>query len=206
MGDECTKFFHANATIWNRINTIGYLSDTNGNQLSDHEAKAALLWNSFKDRMGRSDYTHMYFQLQDLLSQDDNLGWLEEPFTKEEIDKVISELPNDKSPAPDGFNEEFLKKCWHLIAPDFYKLVDEFYRGDLCLKSINSSYIALLAKTEHPIMAGDFRPISLLNSALKLLTKLLVERLQKVIKRLIHKKPIWFHQDENHTRLLGMGL
>jgi hypothetical protein len=58
--------------------------------------------------------------------------------------------------------------------------------GNLCLRSINSSFITLIPKCEDPSRVGDFRPISLLNSSIKLLTKLLVERLRQVILRFVH--------------------
>jgi retron-type reverse transcriptase len=79
-----------------------------------------------------------------------------------------------------------------LVAPDFYKLIEDFYNGNLCMRSINSSYITLVPKTDNPSMVGDFRPISLLNSSFKIITKLLAERLQKVILRLIHKNQYGF--------------
>jgi hypothetical protein len=43
FGDECTKFFHAMATVSHRKNSITYLRDEAGNQVHDHEGKAALL-------------------------------------------------------------------------------------------------------------------------------------------------------------------
>jgi hypothetical protein len=39
-----------------------------------------------------------------------NLGDLENPFSNEEIDKIIHDLPTGKSPGPDGFNLDFMKK------------------------------------------------------------------------------------------------
>lgn len=142
--------------------------------------------------MGTSEFTHMYFDLENLFQRDLDLSSLVQQFTKEEIDAVIADLPYNKSPGPDGFNGEFLKKCWHLVAPDFYKLIEDFYNGNLCMRSINSSYITLVPKTDNPSMVGDFRPISLLNSTFKIITKLLAERLQKVILRLIHKNQYGF--------------
>jgi hypothetical protein len=61
--------------------------------------------------MGRSEFSHVYYDLVDLLILDPNLGHLEASLTMEEIDAAIADLPNNKSPGPDGFNGEFLKKC-----------------------------------------------------------------------------------------------
>ena len=45
------------------------------------------------------------------------------------------------------------------------------------LESINSSFITLVPKISSPESISDFRPISLLNCSLKLLTKILADRL-----------------------------
>jgi hypothetical protein len=98
----------------------------------------------------------------------------------------------NKSPGPDGFNTNFIKKCWHVIAPDFYDLCDKFYHGEVCLRSINGSFIVLIPKMENPQKVGDYRPISLLNNSMKILTKLLANRLQPFMSRLIHKNQYGF--------------
>jgi hypothetical protein len=54
----------------------------------------------------------MYFDLHSLLSATKILDFLKELFIKEEINSVVQNLPTDKSPGPDGFNGDFLKKCW----------------------------------------------------------------------------------------------
>lgn len=50
-----------------------------------------------------------------LLPTHQDLSFLEVPFTKEEIDGVIKDLPTNKPPGPDGFNTDFIRKCWHII-------------------------------------------------------------------------------------------
>lgn len=55
---------------------------------------------------------------------------LEENFTEAEINNIIKALSNDKSPGTDGFNNEFLKKCWLIIKSDFYKLCHHTRAGD----------------------------------------------------------------------------
>ena len=131
----------------------------------------------------------MHFNLQDLyenrvdpqLFQD-----LEKPFTQEEIDEVVKNLSTKKSPRPDGFNNEFLKACWDIIKLDVTELIIAFHAGNVNLESINTSYITLIPKKEVPMSPNDFRPISLLNGMLKIITKLLANRLQKVILKMVH--------------------
>lgn len=60
------------------------------------------------------------------------------------------------------------------------------------MQSINYSFITLIPKKDSACTPGDFRPISLLNCTLKILTKLLANRLQKVILKLIHKNQYGF--------------
>lgn len=104
----------------------------------------------------------------------------------------MSNLPNSKPPGPDGFTNEFIKGCWSLVANDFYKLLENFFNGEVCLKSINNSHIVLIPKKDGPQGVSDYRPISLLNTSIKLLTKLLANRLQKKIRGLIHKNQYGF--------------
>ena len=54
------------------------------------------------------------------------------------------------------------------------------------LQSINDAYITLIPKIHSPAGPNDYRPISLLNSSLKLLTKVLANRLQQKILELVH--------------------
>jgi hypothetical protein len=39
-----------------------------------------------------------------------NLGGLENLFSNEEIDRIIHDLPTEKTPGPDGLNSDFMKK------------------------------------------------------------------------------------------------
>jgi hypothetical protein len=109
-----------------RRNFISHLRLEDGTSASEHEHKAAIRWNSFKDRLGQTEATLMQFDLSTLI-QPVQLGELDQEFSHNEIDKLIDELPLDKAPGPDGFSGMFLKKCWPIIKEDFYALFDDFY-------------------------------------------------------------------------------
>jgi hypothetical protein len=132
------------------------------------------------------------FDLEKLLQPLDDLDDLVNPFTTEEIDDIVKNLKNDKSPGPHGFSIDFMKRCWEVIKSDFYELCAGFFNHDIYLQSINGSYIILILKVDNPSKVGDFRPISLLNNSVKLLTKLLANRLQAVILQSIHQNQYGF--------------
>jgi hypothetical protein len=185
-------FFHAHATVKHMRNSIALLSDDSGSIFSDHDLKANLLWNVFKCRLGSSDFSKNVFDLSGLIMLQEGLHWLDEPFSKQEIDSIVAALPSDKSLGPDGFNTNFIKKCWSVISQDFYDLCEQFYHGDVCLQSINGSFIVLIPKKENVQLVGDFRPISLLNNSMKIITKLLANRLQTVMTSPVYKNQYGF--------------
>lgn len=192
FGDEGTKFFHANATVKHNRNMVTSLKDEEGNRIVDHEGKQSILWNSFKKRLGQSDFQEMFFDLDTVLTHYDSLVELQAPFSEEEIDEVVMHLPPDKSPGPDGFNTDFIKACWQIIKQDFYELCFAFQAGEVTLQSINGSYISLIPKVDNPDCVSNYRPISLLNISIKIITKLLANRLQKYIVEIIHRNQYGF--------------
>lgn len=99
------------------------MEDQEGTILSSHNDKEQLLWQDFKERLGKTELTRFAIDPSSLLERRDDLNFLEEPFSNNEIDTVTKGLPNDKSPGPDGFNNKFLKSCRATIKGDFYKIV-----------------------------------------------------------------------------------
>lgn len=202
---ENTKFFHAAATERYRKNLITHLKSNGGPSLSGHAEKAAIIFNTFQQRMGVTSNPEMHFQLHELLVPCHTLGNLSDNFTISKIDGVINKMPIDRSPGLDGFNGLFMKKCWHLIKQDFYMLCAQFCEGSLCLESLNRSFITLVPKKSNPEKVNDYRPIALQSIALKLLTKVLADILQSVITSLIHQNQYGFIKAISiRTVLLGL--
>jgi hypothetical protein len=165
---------------------------------TDHEQKAAILWNAFNDRMGRSDFHNIYYDLTSLLHSED-LSSLTKAFSLEEVNSVIKELTNSHAPSSDGFNGLFIKKYWHIIKEDFLRYLNSFSSSIIDISSLNSSCIVLIPKKSNPEGVNNYRPIFLLNYALKCLIKLLSIRLQSLITKLVHSNQYGFVKELSKT-------
>ncbi|XP_073358285.1 uncharacterized protein [Aegilops tauschii subsp. strangulata] len=192
FGDGNTKFFHRVATERYRRNSIASLRLPDNSIIHDHVGKEAVLFQAFKERLGCSNQTNMKFDLPRIIKRVEGLQALSAPFTHEEIDKVVKEMLADRAPGPDGFSGSFIKSCWQIIKDDFYRLCSEFHAGTLDLESLNTGFITLIPKIQSPKTANDYRPITLLNCCLKILTKLLANRLQRVMLKIIHRNQYGF--------------
>jgi hypothetical protein len=147
--------------------------------------------------LGQSEYHNMHFDLDSILIPTNDLEDLVLPFSNDEIDEVVSNLKPDKSPGPDGFNTYFMNKCWAVIKHDFYDHCGGGGQGgglnhEICLQITNGSYITLIPKIDTPSKVGNFRPISLFNNSVKLLTKLFTKRMQIVVLRAVHQNQYGF--------------
>lgn len=65
------------------------------------------------------------------------------------------------------------------------KLCDDFNNGSINFERINWVHIALIAKKNVAEEVSDFRPISLINSTSKTISKILASRLSQVIHLLV---------------------
>ena len=76
-----------------------------------------------------------------------------------------------------------------------------------CLSSkFECSYITLIPKVDGPTKVNDFRPISLLNISMKIITKLLANRLQKLIQQIVHKNQYGFIKSRTIQDCLAWAL
>ena len=203
LGDENTSFFHSMATIRYRKNHISSLAREDGSVALEHEEKAGLLWHSFRNRLGLSLPINENFDFSQFFDIFEGLEVLSAPFSHEEIDQVVAHMPGDNSPGPDGFSGTFLKVCWPVIKYDFYQLCQDFWEGTVNLQSINDSFITLIPKILSPEGPNDYRPISLLNICLKLITKLLANRLQVKVIELVHTNQYGFLHSRNIQDCVG---
>ena len=95
-----------------------------------------------------------------------------------EVREAISEAPTNSSPGPDGITFEFYKKFVDILAPALTNLYNSSRRAGYLPTSFGRSHIILIPKKGDLTNISNWRPISLTDCDVKILTKVLAKRLQ----------------------------
>lgn len=184
-GDACTKYFHLQACHRRRKNYM-FTINHGGQTFTEEEAKAGIVYDYYNDLVGRPFSRRLRINLDALGLPRVDLSDQAEPFTVEEIARIIHATPSDRAPRPDGFSGAFYKVAWEVIRADVVRVFHALWEGDFrSFQHLNASVMVLLHKTEQPEGLKDYRPISLIHSVGKLFAKGLATRLAARISELV---------------------
>jgi hypothetical protein len=177
-GDANMALFHASGRYRRSKNFITSVISSEGHTLTSHADKEAEFTDFYERLLGTHEDREVTIDLDALEVHSFELSQLDAPFSEEEVWETIKHLPSDKAPVPDGFTGRFCKSCWPIIKTEIMAAIScvwaQKFRN---MKPLNSDFITLLPKLQPAFHAKDYRPISLVHSFTKIVTKVLANRL-----------------------------
>ena len=174
-----------------KANMISILHDANSKECKDYTDLLKITHDFYSD-LYRPTYTDPHMQYTLLQKIDTHLSptqtqSLDSPITLPELTKAVHQLPRDKTPGRDGLPIEFYHTFWEHIRLPYLAYINEAYIHGF-KESRNKGLIKIIYKDKgDPKDLQNYRPISLLNCDLKILTKTLANRLKIVLPTIIHK-------------------
>ena len=180
-GDRNTGFFHRMANSHRRRNSISSIRINGRNLVKEVEVKEGLV-RAFQCLLSAPINWQLPFPDLDVnLIGKDHCAKLEEMFTEEEILAAISGLNDDKAPGPNGFPLTFWSFSWDFVKEEVMGFFRDFFLNDQFVKSLNATFLVLVPKGRTVEDLKDLRPISLVGSLYKILSKVLANRIKRVM-------------------------
>lgn len=91
-----------------------------------------------------------------------------------------------KAPGPDDFQVAFFfQKAWHTVGPVVTSYIKRVLGGDENIGTSAEALVVLIPKVDHPDSLFQFRQISLCNVINKLITKVVVNRLNPIMRDVV---------------------
>lgn len=197
IGDENTKFFQQHANGRRTANSIWELTDQHG-FVARTQSQLHDLGTQYFTNLDRAP---LHVDLPDILHiaqsfnryvEPEQEEELNAPVTRGELEGVLKWFKRDKSPGPNGWPIEFFIHFFELMANDLLIMIeDSRVRGQI-YDGFNSTFIALITKSDHPSGFQDYRPISLCNCIYKIISKIIANQIKPFLSDHIAKEQFDF--------------
>lgn len=188
-GDQNTKFFHKYATGRKHKNQLLKLQDSNGEWHENKEGIRNIIVEYFSDLFKSSGVSELLSEREEVqqvsVQQNEKLV---KPVSIEEVRLATFSMHPDKSPGIDGLNPCFFQTYWNVVGEDVVECCQKFMlTGDLP-SEVNRTVVCLIPKVKQPRKVTDLRPISLCNVIIRIVSKVMANRLKECLPTIISDK------------------
>nr|BAC82605.1 pol-like protein [Tetraodon nigroviridis] len=112
---------------------------------------------------------------------------LDGPLSVSELHAALQRMQGRRAPGINGLTVEFYKAYWDIVAPDLLEVFNESLSSGSLPVSCRRAVMALLPKKGNLQDIRNWRPVSLLCTDYKILSKVLATRLREAMEEVIHR-------------------
>ncbi|XP_058783870.1 uncharacterized protein LOC131658613 [Vicia villosa] len=105
-----------------------------------------------------------------------------------EVKAAVFQMHPNKAHGPDGLPAVFFQRFWNIVGGEVTNSALSILNNGQDTTLINSTFIALIPKIKHPRLPQDFRPISLCNVVMKVVTKVIANRIKELLPEIISEE------------------
>ncbi|PKU81820.1 hypothetical protein MA16_Dca003836 [Dendrobium catenatum] len=193
-GDTNSNLFHCYATTKRKGNRINQIRDELNNVYDEDEQIERVFTIFFGKKWKYRDYIisdwPAVFDSQKI--SEDDITFLNVEFSVLELQNSVFQQGNNKSPGLDGVTYSFYKSYWSIVGETLWKAVNSFFNSYYMHKEWKKTLIVLIPKIKSPLTPSNYRPISLCQTNYKIMATMLVNRLKKIISKLILEEQVAF--------------
>ena len=190
-GEKSSKFFlnlEKSHSVKSQVRSI--ISDDNSYEDPKEINKQLLLFykDLFSEKIKNDDVVIKEFLENINLPKlsPDQINSCEGYITEKELFEALKSIENNKSPGNDGLTKEFYELFWSDIKKPFLASVREAFLKEELSTSQQQAVIKLIEKKDRDKrLIKNWRPISLLNTDTKLVSKAIAARLKQVLPSLV---------------------
>ena len=134
---------------------------------------------------------------------------LDKEITMDEIQIAIKSMARNKSPGLSGLSVDIYIVFWQRLKQPFYEMVQEVYKQGIFYEGAQNGIITLLPKPERDLLfLKNWRPIILLETVYKVISKVITNRIKGTLSTLINEDQTGFVKgrqiSENIRKLLDV--
>ena len=192
-GDQPTKAFFDKFKNKRKQNYIKALKNQSGDRVTDISGILRIAEeyanNLYSGRHSSLDQSMMDFFLDYVTPNDECIELFRElmaPISEGELWDAIKSFLNGKTPGPDGLSIEFYKIMFPVIKDELLKLFNFYMSNGRISSKIKSGLQVWIPKDPPLDEKENYRPITLMNCDYKIFNKIISNRLQPILKILIH--------------------
>lgn len=187
QGDRNTRFFHSTASQQRQKNAILGLQDELGNWMESEEDIERIVLDYYTT-IYKSDVSSCFDvviqAIEPKVTTEMNASLTRE-FHLDEGWTALQQMHLLKSPSPNVMPPIFYQKFLNIVGPNVTDCVLSILNSGTMPLDINSTHKCLIPKRNDPQKITDYRPISLSNVLSRIVSKVLANRLKKILPHII---------------------